>query len=245
MGTDETSVFVSEELKKEEVNLAYSVTSSKKKVCQVYVHLNDNGDRYFHSYINQTPDEWLTIEELRKEPFKKAKIFYFGSGTLFHPTAQRTTEQALIYARESENLIAFDTNIRLKRWESEGICRETICPFLKRADLVKMAEDELLFLSETNTIEEGLKRISEWNIPFLFITLGDRGACAIHDGNKVDVPAYKVNVVDTTGAGDAFMAAVLHCFHEKGLPGDPAQLKEYLQNANIAAAQSTTKMGSL
>lgn len=77
--------------------------------------------------------------------FKKAKIFYFGSGTLFHPKAKEATETSLKYAKEFGHTIAFDTNIRLQRWESEELCRQTVISFLKKADIVKLAEDELSF----------------------------------------------------------------------------------------------------
>ena len=245
LGTDENSLFVAEALKKENINIDYCVSSPEKKVCSVYIHLDENGDRYFHKYVNETPDEWLTVDELEKETFHAGKIFYFSSGTLFNDKARKTTEQALTYAEESQMLVAFDANIRLKRWESEEECRERVSSFLKRADLVKLTEDELLFLTETSTMEEGLVKISNLNIPFLFITMGEAGACVLHDGKRMNVPGIKVKAVDTTGAGDAFFAAVLSRFHEKGVPVDDVQLKEYVQFANKIGAIATTKIGSL
>ncbi|MFE8699199.1 carbohydrate kinase [Cytobacillus sp. FJAT-54145] len=245
LGKDETSTFVREKLMSEDVNLSFCSLHPKKKICSVFVHLNPVGDRYFHSYINETPDEWITYEELRKDPFMSSKIFYFGSGTLFHPTARKTTELALHYALEEKMWVAFDTNIRLKRWESEGVCRETILSYIKKADIVKMAEDELLFLTETKTLEKGLELIAKMDIPYLFITKGKDGACAVHKNIIVQVPGIPVNTLDTTGAGDAFMAALLSCFHEKGIPKNEAGLTDYTNFANKAAAISTTKFGSL
>ncbi|WP_251516561.1 carbohydrate kinase family protein [Robertmurraya korlensis] len=245
LGMDETSVFVKEEMEKEQVNLSYSTYQASKKICSVYVHVNDQGDRYFHSYINETPDDWITAEELDKELFNLSKLFYFGSGTLFHPVARKTTEQALAFARETNMQVAFDTNIRLKRWESEEQCREVILSYVKKADIVKMAEDELLFLTKSDTFEQGLKSISNMNIPFLFITKGKDGAFASHEDIQVNVPGIEVKAVDTTGAGDAFMAALLSRFHDKGVPENKALLEEYTSYANLAGAMSTTRFGSL
>jgi fructokinase len=245
IGLDDNSLFVEAELKKEKVEIEGCVRASTKQICCVRVHINEHGERYFHAYINPTPDEWLNAEELKKEIFEKGKIFYFGSGTLFHPTARTTTEQALNYASECNMLVAFDTNIRLKRWESENHCRNTICSVIKKADIVKMADDELLFLTESKSLDEGLRKILQWDIPFLFVTAGKTGAYAVHDGKSIMVPGIEVNAIDTTGAGDAFMAAILNCFHEKGLPLNQAQLEEYTQFANQAGALSTTKLGSL
>jgi fructokinase len=244
-GTDEISQFVEDELSKENINTQFCVRTSAKKICGVYVHINEYGERYFHSYINPTPEEVLTAGQIRRELFERAKIFYFGSGTLFHEKAKHTTEIALKYAKESNTLVAFDTNLRLKRWESVKQCRETVCSFLRYADIVKLAEEELYFLTETQSLDDGLEKLSQLKIPYIFITMGSKGAYSIFKGRKVYVPAFKVHAIDTTGAGDAFMSALLFCFHEKGNPTESAHLKQFTEFANKVGAMATTKIGSL
>lgn len=245
LGRDESSKFVESELTKEKVDLSFCSYDSNKEICSVYIYLNELGERYFHSYVNETPDEWITAGEIDNAPFQKSKLFYFGSGTLFHPIARKTTEQAIRYAREENLKIAFDTNIRLKRWESESQCRETILSFVQKADIVKMTEDELQFLTETDTLEIGLEHIAKLDIPFLFVTKGKDGAYAIHTNRIVHVPGIPVKAIDTTGAGDAFMAALLSRFHDNGIPNNEAELKEYTEFANKAGALSATKLGAL
>ncbi|MGV2941524.1 carbohydrate kinase [Mesobacillus sp. LC4] len=245
LGRDETSKFVEGKLTEEKVDLSFCSYSFNKKICSVYIHLDELGERYFHSYVNEAPDEWITAEELDRVPFQTSKLFYFGSGTLFHPISRKTTEQAIHYAREENMKIAFDTNIRLKRWESEKQCRESILAFVQKADIVKMTEDELLFLTETSTLEAGLEHIAKWEIPFLFVTKGKDGAYAIHKDRTVHVPGIPVEAIDTTGAGDAFMAALLSRFHDNGNPNNEAELREYTEFANKAGALSATKLGSL
>lgn len=245
LGRDETSTFVEGKLTKEKVDLSFCSYHPNKKICSVYIHLNPVGERYFHSYINETPDEWITAEELDNAPFLNSKMFYFGSGTLFHPIARKTTQQALQFAKEENLKIAFDTNIRLKRWESENHCRETILSFVKKADIVKMTEEELLFLTETETLDKGLEQIAKLEVPFLFITKGKDGAYAVHEDLIVEVPGISVQAVDTTGAGDAFMAALLSRFHDRGIPKHEAELIDFTEFANKAGALSATKLGSL
>ena len=245
LGMDEVSQFVEKEFKKERIDTSFAVHSLSKKICGVYVHINENGERYFHSYVNPTPDEVLSENELRKEVFDRAKIFYFGSGTLFHEKTKKTTDRALRYAKGAGNVIAFDANLRLKRWESEDHCRQTVSSFLPHAQIVKLAEDELHLLTGTDSLEAGIDQLSKWKIPYLFITMGSKGACAVINGKQVFAPAPTVNAIDTTGAGDAFMSALLYCFHEKGLPTNLSQINEYLQFANKVGAAATTKIGSL
>lgn len=245
LGTDEISQFVEQEFRKEMVNTEYCVRALDKKICGVYVHLKENGERYFHSYINETPDEVLTANQLNKELFNKAKIFYFGSGTLFHEMAKNTTIAALKYAKKSNTLVAFDANLRLKRWGNEEQCRTTVCSFLPKSDIAKLADDELLFLTQTKSLDEGIEKLSHWKIPYVFITMGSKGAYALFQGSKIHIPAVNVNAVDTTGAGDAFMSALLYCFHQKGIPTALSQLSEYTKFANHIGALATTKIGSL
>lgn len=245
LGRDETSTFVEGKLTEEKVDLSFCSYHSNKKICSVYIHLDEMGERYFHSYVNQTPDEWITAAELDRGPFQKSKMFYFGSGTLFHPISRKTTEQAIHYAIEENLKIAFDANIRLKRWQSENQCRESILAFVQKADIVKMTEDELKFLTEACTLEAGLERIAKLEIPFLFVTKGRDGAYAIHEDRIVHVPGISIEAIDTTGAGDAFMAALLSRFHDHGSPSNEAALREYTEFANKAGARSATKLGSL
>jgi fructokinase len=94
-------------------------------------------------------------------------------------------------------------------------------------------------------LEEGLEKISEWNIQHLFITLGAKGACGVMNGEKVFVPAPKVNAIDPTGAGDAFMSGLLYGFHEFGMPESVTDLTPYLEFANRVGAEATTQIGSL
>jgi fructokinase len=243
LGIDSESLFVENQLKTEKVNTDYCIRIPNKKICHVHVFINQKGDRYFNSYNNPTPEQVMLESELEKDLFTKAKIFYFGSGTLFQPNAKQTTERAIKYAKDADTLVAFDPNIRLKRWENEDICRRTIIPFLKEADIVKLAEEELLFLTETNLLEEGLDQLSKWHIPYSFITMGEKGSIAQYGKSKIHVPVKKVKAIDTTGAGDAFMSALLYCFHEKGM--DSAQMKDYLHFANEMGAIATTEFGAL
>ncbi|MDQ0268245.1 carbohydrate kinase family protein [Cytobacillus purgationiresistens] len=244
LGMDEESLFVEAEFYKEKVKLNGCVRSETKQLCEVYVHQDEAGDRYFHSYKNPTPEEWLLESQIDAQIFNQSKVFYFGSGTLFHPISRRTTEAAMEYAKNNELFIAFDTNIRMKRWQSEVECKQTITGFLQQADLVKMAEDELLFLTGASSLKESIEATFKWEIPYLFITRGENGACVVNEGKVIDVAKVQVRPVDTTGAGDAFMAALIGCFHEYGTPATDDHLKSYLTFANEAGARTVTKLGS-
>ncbi|RDW21149.1 carbohydrate kinase [Oceanobacillus arenosus] len=245
LGRDSVSQFIKTTLGDEKVNLDFSAESDDKKICGVYVHVNEEGERYFHSYVNDTPDEQLVASELNEIAFRNSSIFYFGSVTLFHPIAYETTLKAIELAEKHKVLIAFDANIRIKRWESEEACRMTIKEILPRIDILKLTVEELLFLMRTPIVEEGIEKLASFHIPFIWITLGGNGALSIHQDKVIHVEGEKVKVVDTTGAGDAFMAGLLHCIHTRGLPKSEQTLIDYTQYGNKLGAMAVTKQGAL
>lgn len=217
-GDDETSEFCRQEIMNEGVNLDYAVFDPTKRVSGVYVHLTENCEREFKDYVDETPHLQVTPAQLQEEAFKRASVFNVCSGTMFEPTALKTTRAAVDMAKDKGAIIAIDANIRPLRWESEEICRETVAEFFEDADILKLTDEELFFLTETTTIEEGLAKLDELLVPIVLITVGGDGAYAVLNGEVIHVPVERIVPVDTTGAGDAFMAGVLRYVHFNGLP---------------------------
>lgn len=244
-GDDETSAFCREEIASEGVNLDYSVYVPEKRVSGVYVHLTENCERIFKDYIDEAPDLQVTKEQLNMQAFKRASVFNVCSGTMFHPTALETTRVAVEMAKECGAIIAIDANIRPLRWSSEKYCRETVSSFFEDADILKLTDEELFFLTESKTLEEGLSKLDGLLVPIILVTVGAEGAYAVLNGEVMHVPVEKVTPVDTTGAGDAFMAGVLRYVHYNGLPTTPEELFECVAFGNKLGAIAATKAGAL
>lgn len=244
-GDDETSAFCREEIANEGVNLDYSLYVPEKRVSGVYVHLTENCERIFKDYIDEAPDLQVTKEQLNMQAFKRASVFNVCSGTMFHPTALETTRVAVEMAKECGAIIAIDANIRPLRWSSETYCRETVASFFEDADILKLTDEELFFLTESETLEDGLSKLDSLLVPIILVTVGAEGAYAVLNGEVMHVPVDKVVPVDTTGAGDAFMAGVLRYVHFNGLPTTPEELVECVAFGNKLGAMAATKAGAL
>lgn len=244
-GDDETSEFVRTEIQQEGVNLDYAVLVPEKRASGVYVHLTENCERIFKDYIDETPDLQVTAEQLNEEAFKRASVFNCCSGTMFHPTALETTRTAVEMAKRNGTLIAIDANIRPLRWSSEKYCRETIASFFQDANILKLTDEELFFLTETNSIEAGLEALKPLNVPIVLVTVGAKGAYAVLNGEVMHVSVEQVVPVDTTGAGDAFMAGVLRYVHYNGLPTTKESLFDCVSFGNKLGALAATKAGAL
>ncbi|MDW0108781.1 carbohydrate kinase family protein [Sporosarcina aquimarina] len=247
-GSDETSEFVRKELQKEGVDLSAAIEIPEKRVNGVFVHLTPEHDRVFADYQNETPDLQVTAADLKEKTFQQTSILHICSGTMFHPTAFHTTKQAVRMAKASGALISFDANIRPLRWESEEICRETTVSFLKEAHLVKLTEEELTFMMNTESLEVGIRKLENFSIPVVMITQGENGTLVLIDGETIRIPTVKTTPVDTTGAGDAFMAGVLCQMYKHGgtlTLDDVSVWKKIIQFGNRMGAICVTKPGAL
>ncbi len=244
-GDDETSEFCRKEILREGVNLEYSIFDPVKRVSGVYVHLKEDGEREFKDYVDETPNLQVEPHQLQEEAFKRASIVNVCSGTMFEPTALKTTHKVVEMAKEKGAIIAIDANIRPLRWESEEYCRETVSSFFEDADILKLTDEELFFLTETTTLEEGLAALDQLLVPIVLVTVGADGAYAVLNGEVMHVDVEKVQAVDTTGAGDAFMAGVLRYVHFNGLPTTPEELRKCVAFGNKLGAMAATKAGAL
>lgn len=244
-GENETSEFVRNELAEEGVDLSFSQIVPEKEVSGVYVYLLENNERHFERYVDVTPDIQVDFSAIKNEVIHETSVFHFCSGTLFHPIALGTTRKIVENMKKSNVLISFDANIRPLRWSSEESCRETISSFFNMVDILKLTEEELFFLTETTSIEDGIKSMQQYNIEALLITIGAEGTYAVLHGEVVHVPVEKVIPVDTTGAGDAFVAGILSKIYLEGHPSTKEDWIRYIAFSNRLGGICATKPGAL
>ncbi|MEK5040252.1 carbohydrate kinase family protein [Sporosarcina sp. FSL K6-3457] len=244
-GDDETSKFVRDELCKEDVDLSFAKLENDKRVSGVYVHLTEGNDRVFHSYVDETPNIQVEPSDLSEQAFQEASVLHICSGTMFQPTALKTTQEAVRLAKSTDLLLSLDANIRPLRWESEVLCRETIMSFVVGTDVLKLTDEELFFLTETTTLEMGISKLASYQIPVILITAGEMGTYAVIDGILTHVSVEPVVPVDTTGAGDAFIAGILRQIHLKGQPKNRDEWIDYIAFGNKLGALCATKPGAL
>ena len=245
IGEDEDSLFAENELKQEGVDVTYALRAPEKKVNRVYVHLTPEHDRVFANYVDDTPDLQVQPGDLNEQAFQNASILHICSGTMFHPTALSTTKRAVELAKENDVFLSLDINVRPLRWESEDICRNTILSFLDQTDLLKLTEEELAFLMQETNIDKALDQLAVYNIPVVMMTMGELGTLAIIEGVQHHVGVEPIEPVDTTGAGDAFIAGVLRGLHLDGKPGNLEEMLEHIRFGNEMGALCAMKSGAL
>ncbi len=176
-----------------------------------FVEIKD-GDRSFTFYRSDpAADELLSTEDVTREILSGASFVNFGSIPLIKDPARSAIHRAVELADELEVPVAFDVNLREHLWESAEAAREAIAPLLGRSRIVKVSDDELPPLLGTEDVEEAAETLLERGAALVLVSLGAEGAFYATRAFTGVVPAFEVEVVDPTGAGDAFLAASLVC----------------------------------
>lgn len=181
------------------------ILSDEYNTTGAFVHLDESGDRSFSFYRNIGADIMLEEDEIDEALIKNSKVFHFGTLSLTHNPSKSATKKAIKIAKDNNLLISFDPNYRPGLWKSENEAKDAIVYGLQECDIVKISDNELEFVTGTNNIDEGIKIIKEkFDIKLILVTLGEKGSAYSYKECINYRDGFKSNVVDTTGAGDAF-----------------------------------------
>lgn len=212
------------------------------------VHTFEDGDRDFSFYRNPGADMMLTADEVQDDLIKSAKIFHFGTLSMTHDGVREATKKALEVAKNAGVMISFDPNLREPLWKSLDDAKEQVLYGLQYADILKISDNEIQWLTGEEDYTEGVKKIRELkNIPLILVSMGKEGSRAYYKDMIVEAkPFLQKNTIETTGAGDTFCANALNYVLEHGLENLTEEgLTEMLTFANAAASIITTKKGAL
>lgn len=212
------------------------------------VHTTADGDRDFSFYRKPGADIMLEEKEVRKELIENCRIFHFGSLSLTDEPAALATKAAVSYAKEKGIQVSFDPNFRKPLWDDPERAKAAIWYGIRECDILKIADDEIEWLTGTKDYDQGVKIIREHSKAKLInVTLGKNGSISYYSNEKIfGQPFPSQDTVDNTGAGDTFCASVLAFILENGLEHlERNQLEEMLLFANAAASIVTTRKGAM
>lgn len=214
-----------------------------------FVKTFPNGDRDFSFYRNPGADMMLTEEELPLEVITNSRIFHFGTLSMTHEGVRQATRKAVSCAKSGGALISFDPNLRPPLWADLEEARAQISCGLAHCDILKIADNELEFMTGETNFDKGASILREQypNIFLFNVTAGADGSYSYYEDKRVFVPACKLGgTIETTGAGDTFCACVLNYVLEHGLKNLTADdLTDMLRFANTAAYLVTTRKGAI
>ncbi|CAN7066313.1 unnamed protein product [Brassica rapa subsp. trilocularis] len=249
VGDDEFGKMLAEILKLNNVDNSGMRFDHKARTALAFVTLRADGEREFLFFRHPSADMLLTESELDKNLIQKAKIFHYGSISLIKEPCRSTHLAAMKIAKAAGSLLSYDPNLRLPLWPSEEAARKEIMSIWDLADVIKISEDEITFLTggdDPYSDEVVLQKLFHPNLKLLVVSEGPNGCRYYTKEFKGRVGGVKVKAVDTTGAGDAFVSGLLNSLaSDLTLLTDEKKLREALLFANACGAITVTERGAI
>jgi fructokinase len=246
VGDDAFGHFLIKALTDKGVDTASVQYTDEARTGLAFVSLKADGDREFMFYRHPSADMLLCPSEIDDEVIKAAKVFHYGSITLIDEPVRSATLHAIDVAADAGCLISYDPNLRLALWPDEASAKAGLLLGLAKANIVKISEEEVEFLTGINDLEEGKNKLWHDSLQLMVITRGSKGCCYYTTKYQGEVESFNVKAVDTTGAGDGFVAGLL-----QGILKDPeslnnqASLQALCRFANAVGAITTTERGGI
>ncbi|MDY6936959.1 MAG: carbohydrate kinase [Cyanobacteriota bacterium] len=216
---------------------------------QVYVLRSQTGDRIFAGFGDIPTDKFadtrLQAEELSETLFAGAKYLVLGTLEMAYPETRRAIERALEFANRHYTKIFVDVNWREVFWDDRAEGERAIWKMMGQVDFVKLSEEEAEWLFKTTNASEISLRLND--VEGVIVTLGERGCSYCLNDFSGQIDAFPVTVEDTTGAGDGFVAGLLHQLCQNGSKGltDASTVDRMVTYACAVGALTATKPGAI
>ena len=249
VGNDESGRALVATLAEAGVDCDYATLHRSAPTRLVYVLRDRQGDRHFAAFSQPDPTQFADAqfkpEWVAPESFKSVQFLVMGTLGLAYPDTGQAMAQALHYAEAQFVKVVVDVNWRPMFWLDPAAAPAVILEFLQHADFLKLSVDEARWLFGTDDPRVILQQLDQ--LEGVLITAGDAGctyALGIHCGS---VPAFEVDIEDTTGAGDAFLGGFLHqlCEHGMDAMATPEAAKATVTYANAVGALATLRAGAI
>ncbi|MCB9450263.1 MAG: histidine kinase [Anaerolineaceae bacterium] len=240
VGDDPFGHFLADVLVAEGVNTTGLKFSQEARTALAFVSLTAEGERSFVFYRHPSADMLMRADDVDLSVIQGKRVFHFGSITLIGEPSRSATLMAAQRAHADGLFISYDPNLRLSLWPDAESARAGMLVGLNYAHLVKISDDELEFLTGGQDITPLWREQTQ----IIVVTRGSKGATVYTRSQSYEIPGFSVRTVDTTGAGDGFVAGLLVGILEHW--GNHIQhLPEILRFANAVGALATTQYGAI
>ena len=216
----------------------------------VLVLRSETGERTFAAFgggysSSDFADTKLQASQLPADGFLGAEFLVLGTLEMAYPDSRHATLQALQLAQQADLKIVLDVNWRPVFWADPQQAPAQIVPLIDQVNFLKLSDDEAIWLLDTDDPAAIAQRFP--HLEGVLVTAGAQGCRYWLAGQVGMVPAFAVEVVDTTGAGDSFLAGLVHqlCQRGTGAISDAESAAAIVRYAAAVGALTTSQPGAI
>ena len=244
VGDDPFGALMQRTLLTEGVDITYLKQDEWHRTSTVLVDLNDQGERSFTFMVRPSADLFLETTDL--PCWRHGEWLHLCSIALSAEPSRTSAFTAMTAIRHAGGFVSFDPNIREDLWQDEHLLRLCLRQALQLADVVKLSEEEWRLISgKTQNDRDICALAKEYEIAMLLVTKGAEGVVVCYRGQVHHFAGMSVNCVDSTGAGDAFVAGLLTGLSSTGLETDDREKRRIIDLAQRCGALAVTAKGAM
>lgn len=243
VGQDPLGRFMKATLAQEQVNTDYMLLDQAQRTSTVIVDLDDSGERSFTFMVKPSADQFLIPADIPE--FAQGEWLHVCSIALANEPSRSSTLKAMQDIKAAGGFVSFDPNLREEVWANPEELKPVVRQAIELADVMKFSDDELLFLTDTDSLEAGLEAIKAFDNTLVLITQGAKGALVVFEGEQELIAGQAVKPIDTTGAGDAFVGGLLARLAQQNEWANKEAIHSAVNWANGCGALATTQKGAM
>ncbi|MGA9382841.1 MAG: carbohydrate kinase [Phormidium sp.] len=250
VGEDAPGDFLLELLQENGVDVTGIQRHRKAPTRQVYVLRSHSGDRSFAGFgdfdTGDFADTRLRVSQLPETLFQDVSFLVSGTLELAYPQSREAIEKAVELAKQNNVKVFVDVNWRPVFWPNPDLAPGVILKFLQQADFLKLSDEEAEWLFNTTDASAIAQKLP--HLQGVLVTAGEAGCSYYLANNSGQIPAFPVDVViDTTGAGDSFVAGFIHQLCQQGTETltNAETAKNMVIYASVVGAITTMKAGAI
>ncbi len=247
VGADPFGEWLRQIMQQENVGVEYLGRSESARTTLAFIATRLDGRKEISFYRHPGADAQL--DNFDERALTGATIFHCGSVSLSLSPCRETQIEAMKLARSRGLIISYDPNWRPSLWPDEAAALDVVRSVLPLCDVVKLAEEEMEFVTGHAKVEDAARWLHAQGAQIAVITAGERGAYFDAGDTSGWSAARNSNVVDTLGAGDAFMAGLLAQIGQSNATRDGltkvVDWSRALEFANKCGALAVRKAGAI
>ncbi|MEK6733240.1 MAG: carbohydrate kinase [Candidatus Omnitrophota bacterium] len=257
IGKDPLGNFAREFLDSLKIDTKAIIQDSDIRTPLAIAKIDKSGIAKYTFYKNSPEDSVVPIKSVPKYLLNTCKVFHTGSSYSYQKETFEETLKFIKYLKKRNVFISYDPNIRPGSIKHKNEVKNRVLTLLKLADLAKLSEIDLEYLTGQKSHEIGLKMLKKQVTSEIILTLGSRGSIYISScvgwispadaagySRFINVPAFKVKIADTIGAGDAFTAGLIYRLIKQGRAQFFSNMESNMIFASAVSALICTKKGS-
>jgi len=242
LGDDDAGHFLRQTLSDNGVDVASLRLDPQQTSAVLIVNLTPEGERSFTYLVHPGADAFVSTHDLPE--FKAGEWFYFSSIGLTESPAREACLEGARRMKAAGGHVMFDVNLRVNMWSDASLIAPLLTEAIGLATICKVSADELCWLGETGRWQDVRYLIRDLGCETTVVSLGAEGALLITTDGESTFPVPATEVVDTTGAGDAFVGGLLYTLsHSASL--DRHLLADAIGNANVCGSMAVTAKGAM